>query len=422
MAVIADQATRTATFVDGPNVDAFSRLRVSTPYTLFDSKQIIDSQPLFWDDQQTSGAGTSSTYLSSLASTRIDVAGNVAGTRVRQTFRRFNYQPGKSQIVLMTGILTAEGGLGKTGVTSRIGLFDTNNGLFFQRSGGTTSIVVRSFTSGAPVDAEVTQLFWNLDRLDGTGPSGITLDPTKTQIFVIDFQWLGAGRIRFGFDLNGIIVYCHQVLNANVLAVPFMQTPNLPLRYELSSAGTGPAATASLLHICGAVSSGGGLENTGCAFGADRGTSIITSGNDVNIYALLAIRYQAGVANKCATIAKLQYSVMSNTANATFRMGLLLNPTISIVPPLSYVAVANSALEAAVPAATNTITAGTGTPLSVLYESQNRSGVIVPEIPTDLRMGASIAGISDILVLFVQPVPLQGATSFFGSINWLEQV
>jgi len=415
-------ATRGAIFADSGNLDAFSRLRTSFPYTVFDSKQLIDKQPLYWDDQQTAGAGTVSTYLANFAATRLDVTGNVAGTRVRQTFRRFNYQPGKSQLILLTGILTAEGGAGVTGVTSRIGYFDDNNGVFFQRAGSVLGVGVRTFTSGAPVNTIVAQTAWNLDRLDGTGPSKLTLDPTKTQIFIVDFQWLGVGRVRFGFDIGGVIIYCHQVFNANVLVVPFMTSPDLPLRYELSSTGTGAAVTASLLHICSSVQSEGCQEDTGYALGTDRGATILTSGNDSNIYALLAIEYKAAAANKFATIAKLQYSVMSSTANATFRMGLLLNPTIATPPALAFVSVPNSALEAAVPAAGNLITAGTGTLLSVLYDSQNRTGVIIPEIPTDLRMGATIAGVSDILVLFVQPVPVQGATSFFGSINWLEQV
>jgi len=417
----AGLVSRGAVFADSADLDAFGRLRVSPPYTIFDSKQLIDAQPLFWDDQQTAGAGTASTYLPNLSVTRLDVTGNVAGTRVRQTFRRFHYEPGKSHLILLTGILTAEGGAGVTGITSRIGYFDTDNGVFFQRVGSVNSVVVRTFTSGAPVDTVTAQASWNLDRLDGTGPSKITLDPTKTQIFFIDFQWLGVGRVRFGFDIGGVIVYCHQILNANVLIVPFLTSPNLPLRYELSSAGTGAAVTASLLHICASVQSEGGTETTGTAFAADRGATILTTGNDTNIYSLLAIRYKTATANRFATIAKLQYSVMSSTANATFRMGLVLNPTMAGAA-LVWVSVPNSAIEVAVPVAANLLTAGTGTTFASFYDSQNRSGTLLPQLPTDLRIGSSIAGVSDIMFLFVQPVPVQGATAFFGSINWLEQV
>jgi hypothetical protein len=408
-------------YADSPNKDAFDRLRVSPPYTVFDSKQLINNQPLFWDDQQVSGAGTASTYLGNFAATRLDVTGNIAGQRVRQTFRRFQYQPGKSQLILITLVLTAEGGAGITGVTSRVGPFDEDNGFFLQRTAGALAFGVRTSTSGAPVDTIIPQASWNLDRMDGTGPSRITLDPTKTQIFVLDFQWLGVGRVRLGFNIGGVTYYCHQVFNANVLAVPYMQTPNLPLRFELTSAGTGPANTASLLHICTSVQSEGGQQNTGLVLAADRDATVLQTTNDTNIYSLLALRYQAAKANKFATISNIQYSVMTNSTNTTFRMGLYLNPTIAGAA-LAFTAVPNSALEVALPVAANLITAGSGTLMASYYDSQNHSSGLLPQVPSDLRIGANIAGTSDILVLFVQPVPAQGNTNFYGSFNWLEQV
>lgn len=87
---------------DSPSIDAFGRWRVSNPVTIFDSKQIYDTGLLFWDDQEVSGAGTSSVHSVDKAATTISVSATTAGKRVRQTFRRFNYEPGKSQQVLMT--------------------------------------------------------------------------------------------------------------------------------------------------------------------------------------------------------------------------------------------------------------------------------------------------------------------------------
>jgi len=75
--------------------DAFGRLRVSSPHTLIDSKQIFDNQPLYWDDSGVSGTGTTSTHSTLTAMTTMGVSLNTAGKRVRQTFQRFNYQPGK---------------------------------------------------------------------------------------------------------------------------------------------------------------------------------------------------------------------------------------------------------------------------------------------------------------------------------------
>ena len=170
------------------NFDAFARQRISNPETLFDSKQIFDSQPLFWDDQEISGSGTSSTYSKPNARTRLAVSASTAGVRTRQTFMRFNYQPGKSQLVIMTAVMSDAS---SQGISARVGQFDDDNGLFFVAEDVTIKVVLRTSTSGSAVDTKVSQTNWNIDKLDGTGNSGVTLDPTKTQILFIDYEWLG---------------------------------------------------------------------------------------------------------------------------------------------------------------------------------------------------------------------------------------
>jgi len=128
--------------------DAFGRLRVSEPFTVFDGKQINDNLPLFWDDQEVSGSGTSSTYSMANARSRLAVSASTAGKRVRQTFMRFNYQPGKSQLVFMTGGLGAANG----GITEDIGIGDDDNGLFFRHEDGTFKVTTKTSTSGSAVD------------------------------------------------------------------------------------------------------------------------------------------------------------------------------------------------------------------------------------------------------------------------------
>jgi len=242
---------------DSAMIDAFDRIRVSTPETIFDSKQIFDNLPLFWDDQEVSGTGTSSTYTKAKACTNIAVSANTAGKRVRQTFMRFNYQPGKSQLILMTTRLTTSG----TGIKASVGQFDDNNGIFFTSDNGVLKVVIRSSTSGSAVDREVTQSNFNIDTMDGNGPSGITIDPTKTQILIFDYEWLGVGRVRMGFVIDGIIHYCHNFNNTNNMDVVYMSTPNLPLRYEIENDGTGGAA--DIDHICCTVMSEGGTNKLG---------------------------------------------------------------------------------------------------------------------------------------------------------------
>lgn len=390
--------------------DAFGRLRISNPQTIFDSKQIADKQPFFWDDQQTSGSGTSSTYNSNQASTTLSVGASTAGTRVRQTFRWFNYQPGKSQLINLTGVL----GSGASGITKRVGLFNSTNGLFFSVTSSGISVVCRTNTSGTPAETSVAQSSWNIDKLDGTGASALTLDLTKTQIMVIDFQWLGVGSVRFGFVINGNTYYCHQINNANSLALVYMSTPNLPLRWEIVNDGSGGAA--SLTHICSSVISEGGREENGFDLAIDRGSTALTTLNDGNIYPLISTRLRSGYEG-----ANIQFSDISIicTSTAAFRWVLLLNPTVAGTA-LSFTAVTNSAIEADV-GTTNATTVTGGTILDSGYSQASNEAGVSYELPTGLTLGSNIAGTRDIIVLAVQR--LTGTTeTFYGSLGWNEVV
>jgi hypothetical protein len=224
-------------------VDAFGRQRVSNPETICDYKFLLDNQPLFWDDAQVSGAGTSSLFNTDQASVSISVSANTAGSRVRQALRSSNYRSGKSQQILATFCMNAAA----VGITQRVGYFDNDNGLFFERAGTSLRFVRRTKTSGIIVDNQIDQTNWNIDKFDGTGPSGVVLDASKAQLLIIDFEWLGVGSVRFGFIIAGTVYYAHRFDAANILTLVYMGIPNLPLRYEISNDGTGSNADADLL-------------------------------------------------------------------------------------------------------------------------------------------------------------------------------
>ena len=398
-------------FENNAQLDAFSRLRTVQPQTIFDNKQLVDNQPLIFDDQQISGSGTTSTYIVNQATTQLSVSNVTAGTRVRQTFSRFMYQPGKSTYIKMTSVL----GTGTTGITRRVGYFDGYNGLFFELSGTTMNVALRSDTSGSPVDTLIPQTSWNLDRFDGTGPSGVTLDTSKVQIFVIDFQWLGSGRIRFGFNINGSNTYVHEISNANTNNIVYMSISNLPIRYEISNDGTGSAA--NLFHICSSVTIEGGLQETGLVLSADRATIGLTTHNDSNIYPLIAIRLKSTY--QMATIDPLLLSIVC-TSDTVYRYCLLINPTVTGTS-LSFSGITNSAIEAAL-TTTNATTVSGGTQiLSAYVDASQTQSILISDIPTYVRIGANIAGVSDILVLGVQRITGTSET-FYGGMSWREQI
>ena len=412
MSVVVLGAPAPVLFSDSPNIDAFSRLRVGNPYTLFDSKQTVDNQPLFWNEAQTSGSGTGSEYMTYQSAVRLYVSNVTAGTRVRQTYERFNYQPGKSQAIFITGIL----GASATGITRKIGYFDEKNGLFFQLSGSTLSVVVRTFTSGIADDNIIPQSQWNLDKLDGNGPSGILINTEKSQIFVIDFQWLGVGRVRFGVDIGGKLIYVHEELHANLTSIVYISNPNLPVRFEISNDGTG--SNANLIHICACVISEGGRDDTGFILSADRGSTVLTTLNNTNIYPLLAFRLKSTYQSATIDIENIS---LVNTSGDSFRYCVLLNPTVTGTA-LSFTSITNSALEADL-ATTNGSTLSGGTQIISGYEaaSTTAKGAVHTKIPTNLRIGSTIGGISDIMVIGAQR--LSGTTSsFYAGFTWRELV
>lgn len=397
--------------IDGANVDAFTRVRVSQPASLFESKFLADNQPLFWDDAVLSGAGTSSTYNSNQSSVTLAVTASTAGSRARQTFQRFPYQPGNSQLILFTGIL----GTPASGITRRYGYFDDNNGLFFETNATDVRVVRRTSTSGSVVDNAVAQSSWNIDKMDGSGgatnPSGITVDWTKTQIFVIQLQWLGVGAVMMGLDINGNIYPVHKFYNANSLTVVYMSTPNLPMRVEITNSGTGGAA--SITHICTSVMTEGGPAEAGVQRALVRDTSLTTH-NNASYYPLMAIRLKSGYMG--ARIDLREISVVAQTTSV-FAWKLILNPTVTGTA-LSYTSLTNSAIEYDI-SRTNATTVSAGTEVAAGLGNNNTQSLQNGTTPGFVRLGQSIAGTMDVLVLAVSRIT--GATiDFNGSLTWTE--
>ena len=392
------------------SLDAFARQRVSNPTTIFDSKQLSDNLPEFWDDSQISGSGTSSVHSPNRASSIILVANLTAGRRIRQTFRRFNYQPGKSQLCIFTFVM----GTAVSGVTRRCGLYDDNNGIFLQQTGAGMAVGVRSFVTGVAVNNTVLQAAWNIDKLDGTGASGITLDPTQSQIFFFDFEWLGVGSVRCGFFIGGVPYYCHRFDNANLNNSVYMSTPNLPLRYEIENDGTG--ADASFEHICSTVISEGGAQNTGLTRGLDRGTTSFVTGNDNNFYPLIALRLKSNYLS--SSVKPIDFSIIC-TSSSPYLWQLLLNPTVSGTA-LSFTGITNDSIEADV-STTNATTLTGGTVLRSGVASQgNQGGNAEGKISDDFFLGSDIAGNRDVLVLAVSRLA-GAAETFYASLNYIDQ-
>ena len=394
-----------------PQSDAFGRLRVSSPETLFDSKLLWDNSPLFWDDQEVSGAGTSSTHSAVLANVTMGVSASTAGKRVRQTYQRFNYQPGKSQQILCTGVLDASGG--GAGIVRGFGYYDANNGIFLRDNEGTIQFVVRNNGS----DTAVNQANWNKDIMNGSGRSGVNLDLTKTQILFIDLEWLGVGTVRVGFVVDGAIYYCHHFNHANVLTSVYMSTANLPLRYEIENTGAGAAAT--LVQICSTVISEGGAQSLGVARAASSGGTHVDADTENTIYALLGIRLKSGYLGCNVSIENI--AVQVQTATDPCEWSLWWNPTVA--GTFTYADETNSAVQIAKGATANTLTNGiliAGGYIESGNVSTGNAGSGAYGVPSALKLGASIAGALDTIVLAIRPIAGASNVDAEGTIQWRE--
>lgn len=391
--------------------DAFGRLRVGQPTTLFTSDYIADSQDLYWDDAETAGSGTGTTHSADTASVVLDVSATTAGTRVRQTKRWFPYQPGKSQLILLTFVA----GAAAAGITKRIGYFNAENGLFFEMDETTINVVRRTNVTGSAVDNEVAQASWNLDTMDGNGDSGITLDLTKTQILVIDFEWLGVGRVRIGWNIDGVTYYCHEYLNANSLSEVYMSTGNLPVRVEIDNDGAGAAD--SIKQICSSVISEGGTEKIGQARSVRRGTSSLSTQSDTNIYPLISIRLKSD--HLGTTVIPESFSLLC-TSTAEFDAILILNPTVAGVDAVSWTNLANAGIQYDITRDNTNVLSGGTVVHSELAESTNQlKASIGQEVrdPHALLIGSKIDGTRDELVLAVQNLSA-GVEVYFASLNY----
>jgi len=402
---VSFSSTGNTVSIGGTNLDAFGRLRVSQPYTLFDSQNRYAADPQFDTSTATGGAAT---HLSNESSVSMAVTTTSGSEVVRQTFRVFPYQPGKSLLLLATFKMDTA----KANLRQRVGYFNTGNGVFLEKSGtGVPRFVVRTSTSGSPVDTRyVEQTSWNGDKLDGTGTSGITLDLTTTQILFLDFEWLGVGSVRCGFVLNGQLIVCHTFHNANIQTAVYMTTAILPVRYEITNTGT-TASSSAMKQICSSVMSEGGYEAVSQEYvarmtAATTGTFLTTT-----FKPLVSIR----LASTALGSVILPYNLnFLPTTSDNYELALFANATLTTP---TWTAISNnSKVEQDI--ASTSMTGG-----SLVYSefTTGKSGRVPLATGSgynwDLQLGCSLTSVSDIYTLAARTLTSTGggigALSFY---------
>jgi hypothetical protein len=292
--------------------------------------------------------------------------------------------------------------------------------LFLEQTTTGIRFVRRTKTSGSVVDNPIEQADWNIDKMDGTGESGVDLDLTKLCFIVIDFQWQGGGRIRLGFYINGIIKYAHYIDTSGAFATPWMSTPSLPVRYEISNTGVA-TGTDTMSEFCSSVISEGGEKLTGVGFSV---STEVTPRAVTTVVPVLAIRLKnsfGGGANR-KTVKFTNGGVFATGNSAHFEIRHVHDPT-AITATWTDVG-GGSAVEYS-----TDITALTGNPTHKLeegYASAGQAGkggaenVIAGDTLDQHRMVSQNYGSDNSQMFVIFATSITGSANIYSHMSWVE--
>lgn len=391
----SSSTTPAYTAFGGNTADSFGRLRTSQPFTLFDSQNRYAKDAAYDSEAATGGTVTFVTNQSAVALAVTTSSGSTART---QTFRSFAYQPGKSFLTMQTFTMAAA----QTNLTQRVGLFNTNNGVYLEQANSTVSFVIRTYTGGSVSNARtVAQTSWNVDPFNGTGPSGITLDLTKTQILFINLEWLGVGIVKCGFVIAGVFYTAHEFYNANVGTVVYMQTAILPLRYEIfTTAATSSAAT--LQQICSTVISEGGYEHVSQPYIA-RNANTVTLTSAATFYPIVSIRLNSSYLGAVALLSGMTFLPIGS---ANYEVIIVKNATLTGATWGSTLAAGQMDVDTG--ASGTAITPTADSIVQTVYTTASNQAQTSLASPVgynlDLQFGVSLAGVSDTFTLAARAI------------------
>ena len=394
----------------GANLDAFGRLRISEPFTLFDSQNRYAEDDQF--SSSTSGTGSSVTFATNESSVNMNVGTVSGGKTVRQTFRRMPYQPGKSMLILATFCMN----VAKANLRQRIGYFDDNNGIYLEKNGTSEpSFVVRTNTSGSPVNTNsASQSSWNGDKLDGTGPSGYTLNLETVQIFWSDIEWLGVGNVRCGFVINGQFIICHtfQCANQTGKTKVYMETAILPVRYEIENTDT-TASSSTLKQICSTVISEGGYQQTVQDTVARR-TSVLGT-ISTTFLPLVSIRLKS---TSAGAVVLLNRIIVLPTTNQSYEVCIMKNSTLT---GASWTSLSSNVEYDVTATAMTTSVDGIYQNDYVTSSAQGRAILAAPTgYNFAFQLGTSLAGVSDTFTLGIRVITGATTGDAVGSISFYD--
>jgi hypothetical protein len=294
------------------SIDSKGRLKVQTQETIFFNTFQYGKETDVWDEATTNG-GTA-TFDAAYSQIRMAVTSAVGSKVIRQTRNVQRYTPGRSQHISFAVRMETP----VTGIRRRMGMFNSiTDGFYFEDCGtvdgaGQPQYACVVVNSGTNTTERIYRADWNGDKLDGTGPSGITANPAAQQLISIEYEWYGSGQIVFMFVIDGLPRVIHTVNNGNRLFGPWAKTPFLPIRVEIENL-TGVAGTHSLWQGSNSLLTEGRVEKLGIA------ESILTPLTGINMssantfYPIISIRLKSTALQGIVLPAFFQAGTVDNT-------------------------------------------------------------------------------------------------------------
>ena len=408
--------------------DSFGRLRVSNPIGEIDSSNILGVINVGQNTTLTGGSGTIALIPNSpTVSIKINKGGLSSSFAKFQSRKRGVYQPGKSLLIYMTGVINPKS-LNQPHFIGRMGYYDDDNGIYLQqKDGNETSFVLRSNVSGTVVETVVPQSNWNQDKCDGTGSTKFKLNPATENILIIDLEWLGVGSVRCGFVVNDTIHYCHIFENANKFENIYMYMATLPVRYEALTDGT--TSSGSVNSNCYSIISEGGSSPDGKIYSYNRDDGLVILGADnTDYHPLVVIKLDTTGKNKIVQLSGLEFSTVSTSGaslSTELRMYVDANDSDIIDSPTffspfmtSSALVDNTSTDLIVPVSTPPLDYVIMVNNFTVADNDAQNNIVhsgINEVVT-----VNLSGQSNLLVLCVKKLNGNSDETVFGSLTWNE--
>lgn len=389
-------------YSDSPNIDAFGRLRVSEITSLLEVSQLYDKRPYIVDE--VTGGTVTSTH--STINAEVVMSGTGLNSYViRQTYNYAVYQPGKSQIFEASfSNFQLE-----SNVIKRVGYFNAHSGStytddidgFFLESNGVTNTISFQIWKSGSLTYSADTTTWSNSEFD---PSSIIWN--KTNLMIVDFQWLGVGRVRFGLVLGGITYYFTEFTAVNNISTVYMSSPNKPIRYELRCLN----GTGSFNMICSQVSMEGSLNQLIIPAGIVGPSSQVTFATAGTKYPFIGIKMAPGFEDVSPILQNIQ---ILNTSNDNYYCTVEIDPVIS--GSYSFTASSQSEILKSIGDGTQTVTSTNPIFATFIGESGSAALSSFDLLNSQVNAGSNIDGSAQELWICI--TPLGANATFFGSLN-----